>query len=79
MAMGLQGDPRLLSSLKNGVTDPEQIVRTKVYRTLGEIGGEDAIPLLDQVIAQDPSWYARDYAYKARNDIDRIYKIVELF
>ena len=77
VAMGLQGDPGFLSPLTRGSTDPEQIVRTKVYRALGEIGGEDAIPLLDQAIAQDPSWYARDYAYKARNDIDLIYKIVE--
>ena len=65
--------------MKEGITDPEQIVRTKVYKTLGEIGGEDAIPLLDQAIRQDPSWYARDYAYKAIGEIHFIYKIVELF
>jgi hypothetical protein len=79
VAMGQHRDPTFLSSLTKGTTDPEQIVRTKVYKALGEIGGAAAISLLDEAIKQDPSWYARDYAYKARGDIDRIYKIVELF
>jgi HEAT repeat protein len=73
------GDPGFLDPLTEGISDPEQIVRTKVYRALGKIEGEDAIPLLDRAIRQDPSWYARDYAYKAIGDIDPIYKIVELF
>ena len=77
IAMGKQGDPGFLAPLTEGMKDPEQIVRTKVYQALGEIGRDDAIGLLDQAIEQDPSWYARDYAYKARTDIDRIYKIVE--
>ena len=77
IAMGKQGDPGFLAPLTEGMNDPEQIVRTKVYQALGEIGRDDAIGLLDQAIEQDPSWYARDYAYKARSDIDRIYKIVE--
>jgi len=78
VAMGQQGDPSFLAALTKGISDPEQIVRTKVYRALGQIGGEDAMPLLDQAIMQDPSWYARDYAYRARSEIDRIYKIVEM-
>jgi hypothetical protein len=77
VAMTHQRDPILFSALKEGVSDPEQIVRTKVYQALGEIGDEEAVGLLDRAIAQDPSWYARDYAYKARGGVERIYKIVE--
>jgi len=77
VAMRDQRDPILFSALQKGVSDPEQIVRTKVYQALGEIGDEDALRLLDKAIAQDPSWYARDYAYKAKGNEERIYKIVE--
>jgi hypothetical protein len=77
VAMRYQRDPILFSALKEGVSDPEQIVRTKVYQALGEIGDEDAVRLLDRAIAQDPSWYARDYAYKAKGGVERIYKIIE--
>ncbi len=77
IAMRYHRDPIVTSALKQGVSDPEQIVRTKVYQALGEIGEDDTNRLLDQAIAQDPSWYARDYAYKARGSIERIYKIVD--
>lgn len=77
VAMRYQRDPILLSALKEGVSDPEQIVRTKVYQALGEIGDAEAVRLLDRAIAQDPSWYARDYAYKAKGNVERIYMIVE--
>jgi HEAT repeat protein len=77
IAMRYQRDPVLFSALKEGVSDPEQIVRTKVYQALGDIGDEDALRLLDRAIEQDPSWYARDYAYKAKGDVERIYRIVE--
>jgi len=77
VAMRYQRDPMLFSALREGVSDPEQIVRTKVYQALGEIGSEDALRLLDQAITQDPSWYARGYAYKATSNIERLYRIVE--
>jgi len=77
IAMRYQRDPVLFSALKEGVSDPEQIVRTKVYQALGDIGDEDALRLLDRAIERDPSWYARDYAYKAKGNVERIYKIIE--
>jgi hypothetical protein len=77
IAMGLIMDPAFLPALQEGVRDPEQIVRTKVYQALGRVGREDALPWLDRAIEQDPSWYARVYAYEARCDVERIYEIVE--
>lgn len=77
IAMGLIMDPAFLPALQKGIDDPEQIVRTKVYQALGRVGREDALPWLDRAIEQDGSWYARVYAYEARCDIERIYRIVE--
>ena len=46
--MRYQRDPILFSALKEGVSDPQQIVRTKVYQALGEIGDEESVRLLDR-------------------------------
>lgn len=44
---------------------------------MGEIGGKEALRLLDQAIAAEPSWYVRDYAYRARGRIESVAKMVE--
>ncbi len=77
LAIGERMDPAFLGTLREGLADPEQIVRTKVCQALGEMGGEAALGMLDQVIASDPSWYVRDYGYKAKCKSSPISKVVD--
>lgn len=75
--MGERADPSFLSACTKGLADPEQIVRTKVCKALGEMGGEEALRLLEHVVMQDPSWYVRDYAFWAIGRIRPVSKKVE--
>jgi hypothetical protein len=76
LAIGPRIDTDFLGALEDGLADPRQIVRTKVCHALGEIGNEEAIEILDEAIATDPSWYVRFYAYKARCKAKPIFKMV---
>ena len=74
--MGERADPGFLAAFTEGLNDPVQIVRTKACWGLGEVGGPDALRLLEQVLAADPSWYVREYAYKAISRIQPVYQRV---
>jgi len=75
--LGEEGKEKFLPLMKGRMTDPELIVRTKVCWALGRIGGEEALRLLDRAIEEDPSWYVRDYAYKAREGIKPVFKAAD--
>jgi HEAT repeat protein len=75
--MGERADPGFLADFREGLNDHVQIVRTKACWGLGEMGGPDALRLLEQVLAADPSWYVREYAYKAIFRIQPVQKKVE--
>ena len=76
--IGERRDPGMLDVLRAGLDDPEPIVRTKACQALGETGGEEARRLLDRTLDQDPSWYVRDYAYRARGRIGPLYRIIDV-
>ena len=75
--MGQRREKSFLDALEKGADDRELIVRTKVCWALGEIGGEDALRLLDRVIDKDPSWYVRQYAYNAKSNLKPVSKLVK--
>ncbi len=77
LAIGSRLDTTFLGALQNGLADPEQIVRTKVCQALGGIGNADALRMLDQAIADDPSWYVRNYAYTAKCKVKPVFKMVD--
>ncbi|MEA2102774.1 MAG: HEAT repeat domain-containing protein, partial [Thermodesulfobacteriota bacterium] len=57
--------PLFMEMLFHCVHDPQLNVRTKACHALGQIRGKTARDLLDEVLRADPSWYVRDYAYRA--------------
>jgi len=63
--------------VENALADPQLNVRTKACWALGEIGGQDALDLLKQVLSTDRSWYVRDYAYNAIGRIQPITLVVK--
>jgi len=65
-ALGHRRGSAPFRALRLGLDDPEPIVRTQACRGLGEQGGEEARRLLDGVLRNDPSWYVRNAAYRAR-------------
>jgi hypothetical protein len=78
LRMGEWRDARFLPALEEALSDPVQIVRTKACLGLGEIGGEKALRILEGVVARDPSWYVRDYAYRAIGTIRPVSKMVRM-
>ncbi|MEW6440334.1 MAG: HEAT repeat domain-containing protein [bacterium] len=78
LRMGEWRDARFLPALEEALADPVQVVRTKACLGLGEIGGEEGIRMLEDVLARDPSWYVRDYACRAIGNIRPVSKIVKM-
>jgi hypothetical protein len=62
---GERRDPALMTFMEHALSDPQLNVRTKACWALGRMATPQTIPLLENVVRYDPSWYVRDYAYLA--------------
>ena len=74
--MGERRDRAFLGALSKAVNDPQLNVRTKACWALGNIRGLVSHRLLQSVLKNDPSWYVREYAYRAIGRIRPINKVV---
>jgi len=68
----------LLPQVLQALNDPQLNVRTKACWALGRMPDRSAIGALYARLQCDPSWYVRDYAYAALNQIQPISRIVRL-
>lgn len=76
--MARRGDPRFHNTLENGLNDREPLVRAKAALALAKAVPSHALGGLKEILAEDPSWYVRDNAYRAIRHIRPVYKVVWL-
>lgn len=74
---GQRRDPALTNAMERSLKDPQLNVRTKACWSLGRIGSDRALLLLDKVVRDDPSWYVREYAYSALGMIRPEAKVIQ--
>lgn len=74
--IGERRDRAFLGALSQALNDPQLNVRTKACWALGNNRGLVSNRLLQNVLENDPSWYVRDYAYRAIGRIRPINKVV---
>ncbi|MCD6570578.1 MAG: HEAT repeat domain-containing protein [Deltaproteobacteria bacterium] len=75
--IGNRRDARFVDILEKALRDPQQNVRTKACWALGRIRNMKALELLERVVREDPSWYVRNYAYRAIARIRPAFKLVD--
>jgi len=75
--MGKRKYADLIGLLEKGTRDPQLNVRTKACEALGQIGNTQALSILEKVADGDPSWYVRNYAYRAIGRIRPVFKVVD--
>ncbi|HPS94042.1 MAG TPA: HEAT repeat domain-containing protein [Deltaproteobacteria bacterium] len=74
---GQRRDPALTNAMERSLKDPQLNVRTKACWSLGRIGSDRALLLLDKVVREDQSWYVREYAYSALGTIRPEAKVIQ--
>lgn len=76
--LGERRDLSLLPLVLQALNDPQLNVRTKACWALGRLHDPSAYGPLDACIRHDSSWYVRDYAYAALNQIKPISRAVRM-
>lgn len=75
---GNRNKPEFLTIFRHALQDDQLNVRTRACLALGNLGGKEALSLLEKVLVEDPSWYVRGYAYRAIGRIRPVTKTVVL-